>query len=241
MTQQFQAYTQEIWKHVFLIFSRSLQSFIISSVVFLDALHQTEEDSLSFLVCCYWQDVRFCHMLFLCYWDDHVFFFPFDFIDMVYYIDCFSYAEPTFILEASPPWWWYIIPFISCVVWHFVEDFCVYIHNRYWLSFLYCNVYIWFWHLSLIISESWHFRPFTALSEMSPSTPGISAGASRSIDVACVVAWSTGMTDSSAVPLICTLCSFGGRDCIGGSVAMGTSAMSMLLYSWIFLLPVGGV
>ena len=28
--------------------------------------------------------------------------FSLDFTETVYYIDCFSYAEPTFILEVSP-------------------------------------------------------------------------------------------------------------------------------------------
>ena len=127
-----------------------------------------------------------------------------------------------------------------------VEDFCVYIHNRYWLSFLYCNLCLilasvsdYIWELALLTFHCL-VRDATEYSWdqcLCLQVCWCLAAAS----VACVTAWSTGMMDSSAVPLICRLCSCGRRDSVQEDlVSWVLLPCHVLLYSWIFLLPVAG-
>ena len=76
--------------------------------------------------------------------------FLFQFVNIVYHLDCFVSTEPSLI-----PWGKsYLImlydPFnalLDLVCWYFVE-FCIYVHQWYWLVifFFVCDVFVWFWY-----------------------------------------------------------------------------------------------
>ena len=52
----------------------------------------------------------------------------------------------------NPLWSWCMIlfmcdTFLDLVCWDFVEDFCIYIHQRYWpIIFFFGGVFVWFWY-----------------------------------------------------------------------------------------------
>ena len=91
--------------------------------------HQGSPDE-SFL----YEDVELCQMLVCIYWDDHmIFILPF--VNVVYQIDWFANIEPplypwnkSHLSMVYDPF--YIL--LDLVCWYFVEDFCIYIHQRYW-------------------------------------------------------------------------------------------------------------
>ena len=75
-------------------------------------------------------------------------FFFFPFVNVVYHIDWSAYIEPSL-------WYWsksnmtvVYGPFytlLDSVCYYLVEDFCIYIHQRYWpLIFFLCSVLTWF-------------------------------------------------------------------------------------------------
>ena len=36
---------------------------------------------------------------------------------------------------------------LDSVCYYFVEDFCIYVHQRYWpVVFLFCDIFVWFWY-----------------------------------------------------------------------------------------------
>ena len=88
---------------------------------------------------------------FLCiYWDDHMLFILYSVI-VVYHNDWFADTESSFcpwnnlIMEYEP-----FNVLLSLVGWHFVEDFCIYVHQGYWLA-----IFLWHPFLLLVLWKCW--------------------------------------------------------------------------------------
>ena len=86
---------------------------------------------------------------FLCiYWNSHMVFI-FQLVNVVYHIDWFAYIEKSLHPGIKPTWSWYMVFLIDglldSVCENFVEDFCICVHQWYWLIvFFFCVVFFWF-------------------------------------------------------------------------------------------------
>ena len=87
---------------------------------------------------------------FLCiYWGDHMIFILYSVI-VVYRNDWFTDTESSFcpwnnlIMEYEP-----FNVLLNLVGWHFVEDFCIYIHQGYWLAVFFVASLSATWHTLL--------------------------------------------------------------------------------------------
>ena len=76
--------------------------------------------------------------------------FDFSFVNVEYDVDLFAYVEPSLCTsEESYLVVVYVLLYmlLDSVGSNFVENFCVYIHQRYWpiVSF-FGGIFVWFWN-----------------------------------------------------------------------------------------------
>ena len=74
--------------------------------------------------------------------------FLLQFVNMVYHIECFAYIEESLHSWAKPHLIMVYDPFnvlLDSVCWYFVEDFYIYIPQRYWPVVFFCDIFVWSW------------------------------------------------------------------------------------------------
>lgn len=91
-----------------------------------------------------WMNVKLCPCFFCIYWNNHMIFIL---VIALYHNDWFADSELSLC-----PWNNLIMEYetfnvlLSLVCWHFVEDFCIYVHQGYWPA-------IFLWHPCLVLDE----------------------------------------------------------------------------------------
>ena len=95
------------------------------------------------------QMLNFVKNLFHIYWDNHVILF---FNLLMWCITVIGFAD---IEPSCHPWdksHWIMVydPFdvpLNLLCYCFFEDFCIYVHQRYWPVILFfCDIFVWFWY-----------------------------------------------------------------------------------------------
>ena len=100
--------------------------------------------------------VEFCQKFLCIYWDNHMVFI-FQFVDVVYHIDCLNHIDSSNIEESLHPWikptWsWYMIFLICCWI-LFARNLL-----RIFASMFISDIGLWFsffWHLCLVLVVGW--------------------------------------------------------------------------------------
>ena len=116
--------------------------------------------------------LNFVKCFFPIYQDDHMIFI-FDFVNGMYHFDWLADAEP-----SLHPWkkcylimlYYFYNALLYLVCKYFVEDFCIYVHQRYWPVFTFCAVLVLFWYqgnASLIKWVRKHSHFFNFLEDLS--------------------------------------------------------------------------
>jgi len=106
---------------------------------------------------------------FCVYWSDHVT-SVFSFVHVVHRIDWFAYVEPSLWLWSESSLIMAYDLLLDLVGQYFVENFCIYIHQRYWpVIFFIGSVFVWFWcqHDGGFIERLWQWSFLFSLLEES--------------------------------------------------------------------------
>ena len=91
-------------------------------------------------------DVKFIKCFFCIYWDDHKILILYFAMWCIKLTDLQMLNHPC-IPTIDPIWSRYMILLMYCWIWFAVEEFCIYIHQGYWLViFLSCGFLVWFWY-----------------------------------------------------------------------------------------------
>ena len=91
-----------------------------------------------------WMIVKFCEVLFLHLWRWSC---SFSFL-LTWYITLIVILNHPCGLRVNPTYGiWSFLYITKSVHYYFVEDFCIYINQRYWLViFFFGSVLVWFWY-----------------------------------------------------------------------------------------------
>ena len=75
--------------------------------------------------------------------------FDFSLVNVVYDVDCFAYVEASLCTqdESHLVMMYDLFYMLDSDSQNFVENFCVYIHERYWpIVFFFGGIFVWFWN-----------------------------------------------------------------------------------------------
>ena len=114
--------------------------------------------------------LKFIKCFFCIYWNDHVV-FVISFVNVMYHIDWFAYAEPNLWIWDKSNLIMLFYPFyvlLDLVYYYFVVDCYINIHPNYWpVIFFFGFVYVCFWYQGdgSFIEWLWACSPFFNLLE----------------------------------------------------------------------------